>query len=77
MTYLGVNLTYPPESGLPIPKIAHRELSYYFEILHGFLSDQNNKIATLQKSDTPPLPPTMIYLGVNSTFLQEGVVLGF
>ena len=25
----------------------------------------------------PPLPPTMIYLGVNFTFLTEVVVLGF
>jgi hypothetical protein len=40
MIYLGVNLTYPLESVLP---------SYDFEILHGFLNDQNNKISTLIK----------------------------
>ena len=46
-------------------------------ILQVALSYQKNKIAPLKIPDTPPpSPPTMIYLGVNFTFLPEGVVLG-
>ena len=38
MRYLWVNLTYPPESA----KIAQKEITYGFEILHGVLSYQKN-----------------------------------
>ena len=42
------------------------------------LSEQKNKIAPKTKiANTPPSPPTMIYLGMNFTFLPEWVVLGF
>jgi hypothetical protein len=51
MTYLVVNLTYPPELGLPI-------FSYGFEMLHGVLSYQENKNKHINKF----LIPLTIYI---------------
>ena len=39
------------------PKIAQKEVSYDFEILHGVLSNQNNKIAPFKKNWYPPFTP--------------------
>ena len=49
-----------------------------YEILHAALSYPKNKIEALNEILKPPLhPTTMIYLGMNLTFLPEGAVLRF
>ena len=53
-------------------EIAQKEESYGFEILHGVLSDQKNKIAPLTKFLIPPPSPlTKTYLRVNLTYPPE------
>jgi hypothetical protein len=39
------------------PKIAKKEVSYDFEILHGFLGNQKNNIPPVKKILIPPFTP--------------------